>query len=324
MQRLLSLKQLASKSNFLKNPTNFTFPKPFTCHPNVQKRPLSSFSKHPFHHTFSWRSQQSLSLKTHAFLFNPLLARRFFTSLLSSQLRKSFFDGKVLFFRAQFPERSFASFRYRWRSWLRQYGSSEVVYGLIIANTAVFMLWRIADPKFMVNNFTISLDNILSGRLHTLITSAFSHIDVEHIVSNMIGLYFFGMSIGRTLGPEYLLKLYMAGAIGGSVFYLVHHGFLAMSSKRQGMWVMDPSRTPALGASGAVNAIMLLDIFLNPKATLYFDFFIPVPAFLLGVFLIGKDMLRIIEGNSNISGSAHLGGAAVAALAWARIRRRGF
>ncbi|PAL65050.1 hypothetical protein CEJ83_20775 [Acinetobacter baumannii] len=69
---------------------------------------------------------------------------------------------------------------------------------------------------------------------------------------------------------------------------------------------------------------MLLDIFLNPKATLYFDFFIPVPAFLLWVFLIGKDMLRIIEGNSNISGSAHLGGAAVAALAWARIRRRGF
>lgn len=114
MQRLLSLKQLASKSNFLKNPTNFTFSKPFTCHPNVQKRPLSSFSKHPFHPTFSWRSQQSLSLKTHAFLFNPLLARRFFTSLLSSQLRKSFFDGKVLFFRAQFPERSFASFRYRW------------------------------------------------------------------------------------------------------------------------------------------------------------------------------------------------------------------
>lgn len=193
-----------------------------------------------------------------------------------------------------------------------------------MANTAVFMLWRIADRKFMANNFTISLDNFLSGRLHTLITSAFSHIDVEHIVSNMIGLYFFGMSIGRTFGPEYLLKLYMAGAIGGSVFYLVHHAFLAMSSKQQGMWTVNHSRAPALGASGAVNAIMLLDIFLNPKATLYFEFFIPVPAFLLGVFLIGKDVLRIIEGNSNISGSAHLGGAAVAALAWVRIRRRRF
>lgn len=42
------------------------------------------------------------------------------------------------------------------RSWLRRYGSNEVVYGLIIANTAVFMLWRIADRKFMMNNFTVS------------------------------------------------------------------------------------------------------------------------------------------------------------------------
>lgn len=35
------------------------------------------------------------------------------------------------------------------------------------------------------------------------------------------------------------------------------------------------------GASGAVNAIMLLDIFLFPKKTLYLDFIIPVPAVLL-------------------------------------------
>lgn len=41
----------------------------------------------------------------------------------------------------------------------------------------------------------ISLDNVKNGHVHTLITSAFSHVDVEHIVSNMIGLYFFGMSV---------------------------------------------------------------------------------------------------------------------------------
>lgn len=196
-----------------------------------------------------------------------------------------------------------------------------MVLGLIIANVAVFLLWRIADPEFMFKNFVISLNNFTSGRLHTLITSAFSHIDVGHIISNMIGLYFFGTNIGRTFGPEFLLKLYLAGAIGGSVFYLVHHAFLAASSKNQSFGMMDPSKTPGLGASGAVNAIMLLDIFLHPTATLYLDFIIPVPAMLLGIFLIGKDMLRIMEGNSQISGSAHLGGAAVAAIVWARLRK---
>ncbi|KAL2254107.1 UNVERIFIED_CONTAM: RHOMBOID-like protein 12, mitochondrial, partial [Sesamum indicum] len=78
------------------------------------------------------------------------------------------------------------------------------------------------------------------------------------------------------------------------------------------------------GASGAVNAIMLLDIFLFPSATLYFNFFIPVPAILLGIFIIGKDVLRILEGDREVSGSAHLGGATVAALAWAQTRKGRF
>ncbi|XP_040365794.1 RHOMBOID-like protein 12, mitochondrial isoform X3 [Rosa chinensis] len=207
------------------------------------------------------------------------------------------------------------------RTWLRRLSSGDMVLGLVVANVAVFLLWRIADPIFMYKNFTISLNNFTSGRLHTLITSAFSHVDIWHIISNMIGLYFFGINIGRTFGPEFLLKLYLAGAIGGSVFYLVHHAFLAASSKNRPFGIMDASKAPGLGASGAVNAIMLLDIFLHPTATLYFDFIIPVPAMLLGIFLIGKDILRIMEGNSQISGSAHLGGAAVAAIAWARLRK---
>lgn len=52
-------------------------------------------------------------------------------------------------------------------------------------------------------------------------------------------------------------------------------------------------------ANGAVNAVVLLDIFLFPKATLYCNFIVPVSAILLG--------------GSEILGSAHLG-AAIAAI----------
>ncbi|WCJ24271.1 RHOMBOID-like protein 12 [Euphorbia peplus] len=69
---------------------------------------------------------------------------------------------------------------------------------------------------------------------------------------------------------------------------------------------------------------MLLYIFLNPRATIYLEFVIPVPAILLGIFLIGKDALRIIQGDSTISGSIHLGGLAVAAIAYARVRKGRF
>ncbi|XP_038687896.1 RHOMBOID-like protein 12, mitochondrial isoform X2 [Tripterygium wilfordii] len=329
MHRLVSLR-LAS--NFSKKNTFSLQSHPYKSvsgltRPAYQDPVVGSSLTNPFHHFRPCQSHHSLSSgTTRGFLSNTLLVKQFLSS--NTHLRVSsrgLNDFKVGYLRAQF-RRGISGFGsgFNRKSWFHQLNANDAVFGLIVANVAVFMLWRIADRRFMVENFMISLDNIKSGRVHTMITSAFSHIDLEHIISNMIGLYFFGMNIGRTFGPEFLLKLYLAGAIGGSVFYLVHHALMASSSKGQGMSAFDPSRTPGLGASGAVNAILLLDIFLHPKATLYFDFIIPVPAMLLGIFLIGKDILRIIEGESNISGSAHLGGAVVAAIAWARIKKGRF
>ncbi|KFK44013.1 hypothetical protein AALP_AA1G203300 [Arabis alpina] len=311
---------------------------------------------HPIHHhhhqsfTSLYRPNQSRHFRTHSLpstpssppvtRFDPSLLwrsvkiRGFFASALGNKSAKlgNLVESRVVFLGSRFPKKGFELERFSrfqrrggWKHWLQGLSDNDVVLGLVIANTAVFLMWQVFDKQFMMNNFMISLDNFMSGRIHTLITSAFSHMDIGHIISNMIGLYFFGTSIARNFGTQFLLKLYLAGALGGSVFYLIHHAYMAASSpKGQGAFTRDPSRTPGLGASGAVNAIMLLDIFLRPTATIYLEFIIPVPAMLLGVFLIGKDILRITQGDSNISGSAHLGGAAVAAIVWARIRKGRF
>ncbi|XP_010498260.1 PREDICTED: RHOMBOID-like protein 12, mitochondrial [Camelina sativa] len=307
---------------------------------------------HPNRQTFTslYKPSQSRQFRTHYLpsspsspppvsRFDPSLLwrsekiRAFFSSALvnkAAKLGNLVESSRVGFIGSRFPKNGFEFERFSgfqrrgggWKHWLQGLSDRDVVLGLVLANTGVFLMWRVFNQQFMMHNFMISLDNFTSGRLHTLITSAFSHIDIGHIVSNMIGLYFFGTSIATNFGPQFLLKLYFAGALGGSVFYLIHHAYLAATSpKGHGAFMRDPSRTPGLGASGAVNAIMLLDIFLHPTATLYLEFIIPVPAMLLGIFLIGKDILRITEGNSNISGSAHLGGAAVAAIAWAGIRK---
>ncbi|KAI9109507.1 hypothetical protein K1719_019561 [Acacia pycnantha] len=42
--------------------------------------------------------------------------------------------------------------------------------------------------------------------------------------------------IGRAFGHEYLLKLYVAGALGGSVFYLAHQAYKALTSEVGGVW----------------------------------------------------------------------------------------
>ncbi|KAL8134917.1 RHOMBOID-like protein 12, mitochondrial [Apium graveolens] len=320
MQRLLSLRLLTKKQP-ITNMTSKTNP----IHPQHAYGSLVS------HYSTTALSNSGLKPQNiYGFFSNSVLLNQFLqnSSTLLKGPSKGLVDFKWVFSRSYFLQKkssynvsSFKSFS-QGKRWIQRLDSDNVVLGLIVANVAVFLLWRTADYQFMANNFMISLDNFKSGRVHTMITSAFSHIDAGHIISNMIGLYFFGNSIGSAFGPEYLLKLYLAGALAGSVFCLVYDAFLIPSKSNQ-MWGGSPS-TAALGASGAVNAIMLLDIFLNPKKTILFQMFIPVPAILVGIFIIGKDMLRILEGDSQVSGSAHLGGAAVAALAWARFRKGRF
>ncbi|XP_034215347.1 RHOMBOID-like protein 12, mitochondrial isoform X3 [Prunus dulcis] len=303
MQRLLSLKLASNLPKNLPNSSTTSSLFHFQPHktlcltkpPQTQTQSyfFSSFPACPIHHLpHSWRFQHTLTQKIHGFLSNPLLKRHFFLGFPNTLMRVS---SKSLssefkpagFFRAKIRQHIFKfnpNESSSWRSWFRRVSEGEVVLGLIIANVAMFMLWRIADNSFMVKNFTIE----------------------------------------RIFGPEFFLKLYLAGAVGGSVFFLVHKAYLAASSKSGQPMKMDPSKIQGLGASGAVTAIMLLDIFLFPKSTIYLELLIPVPAMLVGIYIIAKDLMRIIRGDQRISGSAHLGGAAVAAIAWARIRRGRF
>ncbi|AQL00277.1 RHOMBOID-like protein 12 mitochondrial [Zea mays] len=271
-----------------------------------------------------------------------------------------------------------------WASWMES--ADGAVWMLIGANVAVFLLWRVADPGFMRKHFMISLDNFKSGRLHTLLTSAFSHAEFNHLFANMFGLFFFGSSalhfslttiterasfiainlfnittaeITNVFGPAFLLKLYVGGALTGSVFFLLEKAFLAYRKQDYVGWdtsraaelvcgflfqqhilkiaaicttafanctiLLQPAHqmvhiTWELGASAAVNATMLLQIFLYPKGLVYIYFVIPVPAALMGAGLIGADLVRL-KRHGDVSGSAPLGGALAAALVWARIRK---
>lgn len=123
--------------------------------------------------------------------------------------------------------------------------------------------------------------------------------------------------VSRLFGPAFLFKLYVAGALGGSIFFLLHRTYVETARPfYHGAY--------ALGASAAVNAIILLDVFLFPKNIYYVNLVIPVPAILMGAFIIGSDLWRITKGDEHISGSAHMGGAFVALIAWAAVKKGWF
>jgi membrane associated rhomboid family serine protease len=60
---------------------------------------------------------------------------------------------------------------------------AQVLYGLMAANTAVFVMWRTLDTRDMAKHFLCSPAAVLVQlRAYTLLTCSFSHFDFGHFV----------------------------------------------------------------------------------------------------------------------------------------------
>ncbi|KAL3617837.1 hypothetical protein CASFOL_038158 [Castilleja foliolosa] len=278
-------------------------------------------------HKYIWRLRSSNGVRN-GFFSSPVFARRFFLQTLVKGQTKSPVSSAVRNFSRRYfhlPD-----------SQHRHHGCCT---GLVTANVAVFILWRVGDTQFMLNNFSVSVGNFTSGRIHTMITCAFSHRDMWHLISNMLVLCFCGPSIGATFGPGYLLKLYLSGAVFGSIYHLGMRSVFSPSFQNQQMCI-DPSKFPGLGTSGAMNAIALFYLYIFPTKTIMAK----CQLFLLATAVMFYDAYNVIEAlpevkgvfgsarqgvsgyaHQGVSGYAHqvvdgithLGGDTVAAMAWA-------
>ena len=132
-----------------------------------------------------------------------------------------------------------------------------------------------------------------------LVTHGFVHADWQHLLFNMITLYFFGRHVERMFAP-YL------GTLGFVLFYLsaIVVAILPTYLRHR----HDPHYR-SLGASGAVSAVLFAFILVQPWS-LIFVFFIPVPAIVYAVLYVGYSIWMDRRGGDNVNHSAHLAGAA--------------
>ena len=237
------------------------------------------------------------------------------------------------------------------RGWDALGGSADgdrALWALIGLNGVVYYAWATTeDGRFMRKNFMVSEEALAHGRWHTMLTSAFSHFDLTHLGMNMIALYFFGRSVCERFGGRYLLTLYCVGGVGASaahVAWCARQRRKRMERYKEGRgnffdrldayvarFVEDSGAkrgyyfTPAaLGASGAVNAIVAFEVLLYPLRTIYLYAIVPVPSILLGGLFLMRDIVGIQDSRgSGVAHAGHLGGAAVGALALAMLRTGG-
>ncbi|CAD8213154.1 unnamed protein product [Paramecium octaurelia] len=160
---------------------------------------------------------------------------------------------------------------------------------LIGINVGVYALWHFpaVDKNFMYRHFTLHPGSMNIRELHTFITYSFSHQNTLHLIFNMVTFYFFGRTIEAYFGSKRLLAIYLAGALVGGL----------MQSRQAGI---------SLGASAACNALLTYYICNFPREIILL-FFIPVPAWIVGLLILYQGWAGQGDG-SGIGHDAHLGG----------------
>jgi len=206
-----------------------------------------------------------------------------------------------------------------------------VNYGLIAANVVIFFLFFLQGTRALVGGIfeygAIPDDIVTGGRLWTLFTSMFMHADLMHLLGNMVYLWVFGDNIEDALGHFKYFAFYVLGGLAASFTHIVS------------LYVTLPSlgyadfSIPAVGASGAISAVLGAYILLYPRAkvrTIVFYFLISIvsiPAFYyLGFWFLYQLMLGFVSLTGLTSGVAfwaHIGGfvAGVAAIKLLRVKR---
>lgn len=132
------------------------------------------------------------------------------------------------------------------------------------------------------------------------ITHGFIHADIQHLIFNMLTLYFFGRTIEANFkvvfGNEWVYPLYYLSA-------------LVFSSLPSFVKHKENAYYRSLGASGAVAAVLFTTILFDPWQTLLLNFFIPIPAMLFAVGYLAYSHYMGKRGGDNIGHEAHLYGA---------------
>ena len=153
-----------------------------------------------------------------------------------------------------------------------------------------FTPYRIAQKKEYYRFFT-----------HSLL-----HADWTHLIINMLVLFSFGSHIERVFshyavsgffrfsGPAYLL-LYAGGVFISTLTTYFRH-------KNNPDYI-------AVGASGAVSAVVFASIFFSPFGKIYFFGILPIPGIVFGILYLVYSSYMSRKGVDNINHDAHFWGA---------------
>ena len=120
---------------------------------------------------------------------------------------------------------------------------------IILCALASLAVWLTGDKQSQILDYLVfSGQNLLNGRIWTLITGLFIHADPTHLIGNMIFFYIFGNTIENELGAKWIIVPFFVGGIGSFLVSILFYDF----------------SVPMIGASAAIFTLTAIVMLLKP------------------------------------------------------------
>lgn len=161
---------------------------------------------------------------------------------------------------------------------------------VIIAANVLISLKGFKDFEFF-EKYKFNVGAIKRGEKLRMITSGFLHANFNHLLFNMLTLFFFAPIVIAYLGTVIFIIIYLSSLALGSIISLYFH--------------QNENHYSAIGASGAVMGILYSAILFEPNMMINFI----IPAWVFGLGYLGYSVWAMKQNTDNVGHDAHIGGA---------------
>lgn len=198
-----------------------------------------------------------------------------------------------------------------WQNIKRRYFHGNALVRLIFVNVGIFIVAAVINivgklggmhPDVIFRYFELPSNlHVLITRPWTIITYMFFHLEIFHILFNMLWLFWFGNMFLRRFSERQLVGIYFMGGVSGGILYILTYNILP---------VFEPIShfSFLLGASASVLAIVVATALRDPDDEVHLMFLGAVKLKYIAIFVVLLSFLNVVSENAG-GNIAHLGGA---------------
>lgn len=164
------------------------------------------------------------------------------------------------------------------------------IYLLIIIALNGLISFKGFNDRIFFDKFKFNVGAVKAGEQYRNISSGFLHADMQHLLFNMVTLFFFAPTVINNLDGHHFVLIYVVSLLSGSLLSLYFH--------------KEEPYYSAIGASGAVTGIVFSSILFEPMREIYF-----LPGFLFAIAYLFYSIYGMKKSVGNVGHTAHFGGA---------------